>query len=394
MKKEKYDIFISYRRTAYDTANLIAVKLRHAGYRVFFDVDTLTAGKFNEQLLEVIKNCKDFILVLPENALDRCHDPEDWIRREVLCAKENQKNIVPVMLDGFSWPKDMPEGMEDLSTYQSITAVGHEYFDMAIQRMQGYLESKATKPIRQFLGKALIALFVLLVILGVGYGVVSHIANVTCKSIANQLTCSMDIMDNLGKDSRDMKEKLSALYNVGNIADSLIKANAGSELLKVVSNSEKNVATYRKFSPAPEFKFNSIENYVLAYYKTEKEDMNAFSAFYESMLDDMEKIQEQIKDVVNKGTFSGIELDGLSTSISSYQHYLNAYYYGYLASLSLFPKSARKVHFDMAKKWTSFPNGTPLDLTQEEYEQFQMKELEMIQEELNLQKEKELKSSK
>lgn len=34
-----YDIFISYRRTAYDTANLIAEKLRHAGYRVFFDID-------------------------------------------------------------------------------------------------------------------------------------------------------------------------------------------------------------------------------------------------------------------------------------------------------------------------------------------------------------------
>ena len=70
MKKENYDIFISYRRTAYDTANLIAVKLRHAGYKVFFDIDTLTAGKFNEQLLEVIKGCKDFIVVLPENALD------------------------------------------------------------------------------------------------------------------------------------------------------------------------------------------------------------------------------------------------------------------------------------------------------------------------------------
>ena len=60
MGQRKYDIFISYRRTAYDTANLIAEKLRHAGYNVFFDVDTLTAGKFNEQLLEVIGNCKDF----------------------------------------------------------------------------------------------------------------------------------------------------------------------------------------------------------------------------------------------------------------------------------------------------------------------------------------------
>lgn len=114
MESRKYDIFISYRRTAYDTANLIAEKLRHAGYNVFFDVDTLTAGKFNEQLLEVIGNCKDFILVLPENALERCQQPEDWIRRETLCALEHHKNIIPVMLDGFVWPDSMPEGMEEL----------------------------------------------------------------------------------------------------------------------------------------------------------------------------------------------------------------------------------------------------------------------------------------
>lgn len=132
----------------------------------------------------------------------------------------------------------------------------------------------------------------------------------------------------------------------------------------------------------------------MAYYKTEKEELNAFSTYYESMLDDMGKLNLQVKDVVGKETYSQIDLDALSTRISAYQHYLNGFYYGYLGSLSLFPKSARKVHFDMAKKWTSFPNGTPLDLAQEEYEQFQMKELEMIQEELNLQKEKELKSSK
>lgn len=123
MKKPKYDIFISYRRTAYDTANLIAVKLRHAGYKVFFDVDTLTTGKFNEQLLEVIKGCKDFILVLPENAFDRCDDTEDWVRRETMCALENHKNILPVMLDGFSWPKEMSQGLEKLSSYQAIAAV-------------------------------------------------------------------------------------------------------------------------------------------------------------------------------------------------------------------------------------------------------------------------------
>ena len=120
----------------------------------------------------------------------------------------------------------------------------------------------------------------------------------------------------------------------------------------------------------------------MAYYKTEKEELNAFSTYYESMLDVMDKLNLQVKDVVGKEAYSQIDLDALSTSISAYQHYLNGFYYGYLGSLSLFPKSARKVHFDMAKKWTSFPNGSPLDLTQEEYEQFQMQEYAVCDEEM------------
>lgn len=394
MKREKYDIFISYRRTAYDTANLIAVKLRHAGYKVFFDVDTLTAGKFNEQLLEVIKNCKDFILVLPEDALDRCHDPEDWIRREVMCAIENQKNIVPVMLDGFSWPKDMPKGIEDLSNYQSITAIGHEYFDMAIERMQGYLESKATKPIRQWLGMVAIVFGILLILFGIGFGIVNHIASVTCKNIATQQTCVMDVMDNLGKDCKELETGLSTLYNSVSSGDTLKRTNAEKDLMKSIDDSDKNVATYRKMSPPPVFEFNSIENYVLAYYKTEKMELDAFSTFYGSMLDDMENLNENVKEMVKRGTYTQVERDGVTTLIGGYKHYMNAFYYGYLGSLSLLPKSSRKMHFDMAQKWTSFPNGTALDLTQEEYVQFQTKEMEMYEEELNLQKKKELKSSK
>ena len=40
-KPVKYDVFISYRRDAFESANLIAEKLRSAGYTVFFDVEML-----------------------------------------------------------------------------------------------------------------------------------------------------------------------------------------------------------------------------------------------------------------------------------------------------------------------------------------------------------------
>ena len=118
---KQYDIFISYRRSSYESANLIATRLKAAGYSVFFDLESMRSGKFNEQLFGVIDNCKDFLVVLPPNALERCVNEDDWVRLEVCRAMANKKNIVPVMLNGFTWPNPMPTGMEELCNYQAST---------------------------------------------------------------------------------------------------------------------------------------------------------------------------------------------------------------------------------------------------------------------------------
>jgi hypothetical protein len=82
--------------------------------------------------------------VLPPNALDRCANEDDWVRLEVCRAMTNKKNILPVMLNGFTWPNLMPNGMEELCDYQALTATSTEYFDMAMERLQQrYLKSKS-----------------------------------------------------------------------------------------------------------------------------------------------------------------------------------------------------------------------------------------------------------
>ena len=49
------DIFISYRREGGDmTAMYIYQALKDRGYSVFYDVEVLRAGKFNEELLKEI----------------------------------------------------------------------------------------------------------------------------------------------------------------------------------------------------------------------------------------------------------------------------------------------------------------------------------------------------
>ncbi|HXO93363.1 MAG TPA: hypothetical protein VN825_04465, partial [Candidatus Acidoferrum sp.] len=36
-------------------------------------------------------------------ALERVGDPKDWMRREIEAALDSQRNIVPLMLEGFSF---------------------------------------------------------------------------------------------------------------------------------------------------------------------------------------------------------------------------------------------------------------------------------------------------
>lgn len=91
--KESYTIFISYRRNGgFETACLMAEKLRNAGYRVFMDIDSLRSGKFNEQLYGVIERCSDMLVVLPQDGLERCSDENDWVRLEVAHAMKHRKN--------------------------------------------------------------------------------------------------------------------------------------------------------------------------------------------------------------------------------------------------------------------------------------------------------------
>ena len=92
-----YDIFISYRRRGgFETAKHLYDLLTKDGYRVSFDIDTLRNGDFDTELLRRIDECRDFILILSEGALDRCVDPSavasaDWVRCELAYALEKNK---------------------------------------------------------------------------------------------------------------------------------------------------------------------------------------------------------------------------------------------------------------------------------------------------------------
>ncbi len=123
----KFEIFISYRRKGgFDTAKLLYDRLRLDGYSISFDIDTLEKGNFDDELESRVKECKDFLLVLSPGIFDRFFDSEydpkdDWVRREISCALEENKNIIPLFLDGFDFPKQpLPQDVKDITRKNGI----------------------------------------------------------------------------------------------------------------------------------------------------------------------------------------------------------------------------------------------------------------------------------
>ena len=142
------DIFISYRNDGCSNqfAHRLASDLTDLGYSVYFNPNEQHSDCFPDRLKNAVKACKDFILVLSPSCIQRlCRDDDiDWVREELLTAKENGKNIIPVLVDGAtmpSRPEDMPENLSFLP-YVDAVKLPDEYKDSPFTTLLVGLNSK------------------------------------------------------------------------------------------------------------------------------------------------------------------------------------------------------------------------------------------------------------
>jgi hypothetical protein len=103
MERVEKTVFLSYRRTNISWAHAIFQDLTQHGYDVFFDFTSIASGDFERVILENITSRAHFLVLLTPSALEHCDDPADWLRREIETALASQRNIVPLMLEGFDF---------------------------------------------------------------------------------------------------------------------------------------------------------------------------------------------------------------------------------------------------------------------------------------------------
>lgn len=143
----KYDVFISYRRDGGDSfAMMLKNELKERKLKVFHDVESLRSGDFNKQLYDEIEASRKVVLVLPPNALDRCiNNPDDWVRLEIEHAIKCEKDIIPIMLRGFSFPENLPESLNVLKKYQGLEARMDHTFNSSMDYLIELINGEETE---------------------------------------------------------------------------------------------------------------------------------------------------------------------------------------------------------------------------------------------------------
>lgn len=141
---EHYDIFISYRRldvqgniSGRDQARLIAKQLELEGFRSFFDYSEIKDNEFDKVIIPAVENCKVFILVLTKDALCRCKNEDDWVRREIETAINSHCKIINVSPDNSfnGWPNTLPESLVSIKNIQISEISMGSLFELSVKKL-------------------------------------------------------------------------------------------------------------------------------------------------------------------------------------------------------------------------------------------------------------------
>src|SRR5262245_38703829 len=131
-------VFMSYRRsTASFIARAVFQDLKASGYDVFMDVEEIDSGRFESVILNELGARPHFVVILNFSTTEGFINSNDWFRREIERAIEMERNIVPLLIDGFRFEaiSELLQGeLNKLSSYNALN-VPHDFFDEAMSKL-------------------------------------------------------------------------------------------------------------------------------------------------------------------------------------------------------------------------------------------------------------------
>jgi len=131
------DIFISYKTNSSGESfgHRLRDKLDNLGYSVYFNPHEKRSRDFREKIKNAVLNCTDFIVMLDNQYLEQLSQNKqiDYIRYEILIAKENNKNIIPLYLNIniTEWYGKLSENLDFLLYIDGIAIHDEKFFDIS-----------------------------------------------------------------------------------------------------------------------------------------------------------------------------------------------------------------------------------------------------------------------
>jgi hypothetical protein len=335
MKSKQYDIFISYRREGgMETADAIYQRLQNAGYSVFLDLEQLKSGKFNEQLLSVIDGCTDFIVVLPPNALDRCCDEEDWVRREVEYAIEKGKNIIPVMLRGFDWPDNkstLPESMRELPNYEGIAATDYKLFPENMERLKTkLLLSKPGITWHRYKTLFISAILILLTMIGVLF------AYLWSSKTEYEMICNEYSMKMMTEFVKMHHNALLAQDGLESFEEYYEEHSDDAKLAK--QNLKNSINLFRKQLQMPnKLVLSEHERGVLRRYKLQLQELDAMYLVADEFYKEVNYYFDNIEQIISQEDLSKVLKENVRLNYEFIELYVKGCYYDLLSIYATMP---------------------------------------------------------
>lgn len=141
-----FDTFISYRRDGGSSyAGSTYDYLVDRKFHPFYDRTGMENGRFDEQIRINLINSENYLLILSINSLDRTVNDDDWVRKEIKLALDNNLNIIVLMEEGFVFPTNLPSEIQDITKFQQYT-----FKNNSINNTLKEIESKLLRKSDQF----------------------------------------------------------------------------------------------------------------------------------------------------------------------------------------------------------------------------------------------------
>ena len=270
------------------------------------------------------------------------------------------------MLNGFEWPATMPKGMVELKDYNALTASSVEYFDLAMERLQGrFLLSQKRMPFARVAKLSAIVCLTLIVLLGIAWGIFLFLSKDVCEKYANIVTGSAEQVHVIMKENTRLRKKWTDFHTA-------FKFDLNAERLAVLQQDMKSYLEFVEKSIQPlsnvdaaELQISGYHSFLLALHGINSQEIAVAPVMTNMNVEEFVTLLNAAKSAVD--TPNELYLRQVSVFLEANEYSLNVYYAAVLAEMSNFPKSTRELYNQLSTAWTSYPTEYKIDEDEQYY---------------------------